>query len=49
MSINGLDQPEWGAFAVPVEPDQLRALRVFLFVQPASINEGGVHPVHLNC
>lgn len=40
MTIAGLDQPEGVSFAIPVEPDKLRALRVFVR-QPAEFVEGG--------
>ena len=30
MHINGIDQPDGVSYAVPVEPDKLRALRVFI-------------------
>jgi polyferredoxin len=35
MAIGGLDEPDGVSFSVPVEPDKLRALRVFVR-QPAA-------------
>ena len=32
MSINGIDQPDGVSFAIPVEPDKLRSLKVFVSV-----------------
>ncbi|MCI5076365.1 cytochrome c oxidase accessory protein CcoG [Oricola sp.] len=40
MSINGLDQPDGTSFAIPVEPDKLRSLRVFVS-QPRQFTEDG--------
>ena len=40
MTIPGLDQAEGVSFAIPIEPDKLRALRVFVR-QPADLIEGG--------
>ncbi len=40
MHINGIDQPDGVSFAVPVEPDKLRALRVFV-QQPQQYAEPG--------
>ena len=40
MSINGLDQPDGVSFAVPVDPDKLRSLRVFVS-QPSQYTEAG--------
>ncbi|MGB7336813.1 MAG: FixG Ig-like domain-containing protein, partial [Salaquimonas sp.] len=40
MHINGIDQPDGVTFAVPVEPDKLRALRVFV-QQPLQYTKTG--------
>lgn len=40
MHINGIDQPDSVSYAVPVEPDKVRALRVFVR-QPAKDLEPG--------
>ena len=40
MTIPGLDHAEGVSFAIPIEPDKLRALRVFVR-QPADLIEGG--------
>ena len=40
MHINGIDQPDGVTYAVPVEPDKLRALRVFV-QQPRQYTEAG--------
>jgi len=40
MSINGLDQPDGTSFAIPVEPDKLRSLRVFVSQPPGYTEEG---------
>jgi cytochrome c oxidase accessory protein FixG len=47
MSINGLDQPDSVSFAVPVEPDKLRSLRVFVS-QPPDLVQPGRTPFNLN-
>jgi polyferredoxin len=43
MSVNDIDQPDGVSFAIPVEPDKLRALRVFVsqpkqFTQPGQVH-----------
>lgn len=40
MTVSGVNQPEGVSFAIPVEPDKLRALRVFV-KQPLEHVEGG--------
>ena len=45
MSINEIDQPEGTSFAVPVEPDKLRSLRVFV-TQPKQFTTEGQSGFH---
>jgi cytochrome c oxidase accessory protein FixG len=45
MSINGLDQPDGVSFAIPVEPDKLRSLRVFVS-QPLNSVQAGKTTFH---
>ncbi|QKV17498.1 cytochrome c oxidase accessory protein CcoG [Oricola thermophila] len=45
MSINGLDQPDGTSFAIPVEPDKLRALKVYV-TQPLEYTVEGRAPFH---
>ena len=40
MSINDVDQPEGTSFAIPVEPDKLRSLRVFVSQPKQFTTEG---------
>ncbi|MFK8036505.1 MAG: cytochrome c oxidase accessory protein CcoG [Hyphomicrobiales bacterium] len=40
MSVAGVDQPEGVSFAIPVDPDKLRALRVFIKQPPQYVEEG---------
>ena len=45
MSINDVDQPEGTTFAIPVEPDKLRSLRVFVS-QPKQYTKEGQAGFH---
>jgi hypothetical protein len=40
MSITGIDEPMGRIAHIPVEPDKLRALRVFVTVPPQLIQKG---------
>ncbi|MCB1386097.1 MAG: 4Fe-4S dicluster domain-containing protein, partial [Nitratireductor sp.] len=40
MHINEIDQPEGVSFAIPVEPDKLRALKVFVSVPQHALQPG---------
>ncbi len=40
MSINDIPQPPGVSFAIPVEPDKLRALRVFVSIPPEHMLAG---------
>ena len=40
MRINEIDQPDGVSFAIPVEPDKLRALKVFISIPPEHIQAG---------
>ncbi|WP_075997095.1 cytochrome c oxidase accessory protein CcoG [Salaquimonas pukyongi] len=40
MSINEIDQPDGVSFAIPVEPDKLRSLRVFVSVPRDRVSPG---------
>lgn len=42
MHINGIHQPDGVSYAVPVEPDKVRALRVFVRQPKDSVVEGSV-------
>ncbi|MFZ2099026.1 MAG: cytochrome c oxidase accessory protein CcoG [Oricola sp.] len=46
MSINDIDQPDGTSFAIPVEPDKLRSLRVFVS-QPTRFTTEGKVTFHL--
>ncbi len=46
MSINEIDQPEGRSFAVPVDPDRLRTIKVFVR-QPSNLVEPGKTPFSL--
>ncbi len=46
MAINDIDQPEGVSFAVPVDPDKLRALRVFV-KQPEKYAQPGATPFRI--
>jgi cytochrome c oxidase accessory protein FixG len=46
MAINDLDQPDGTAFAVPVDADKLRTLKVFI-KQPSQFVEPGAHPFRI--
>jgi cytochrome c oxidase accessory protein FixG len=41
MAINEIDQPEGVSFAIPVEPDKLRSLRVFISQPSQNVEPGG--------
>ncbi|MEP0521300.1 MAG: cytochrome c oxidase accessory protein CcoG [Hyphomicrobiales bacterium] len=40
MTVSGVDQPEGVSFAIPVEPDKLRALRVFVKQPKQHVEQG---------
>jgi cytochrome c oxidase accessory protein FixG len=45
MSITGIDAPDGRAFSIPVEPDRVRSLKVFVLLPPEEARELAGQPV----
>jgi len=43
MSVSGIDQPVGVSFAIPVEPDKLRELKVFVSQPTRDVHHGSTH------